>query len=208
MGSRYYHGKGQFCGGNGCPLWSIWTFCRELCRNGLTGRFAVWVVDSGEPKKPKFYCIHQVVSLCPHWRAYWHHLANTIEPSVCDDDVVFCQITLTTCYCFFIIRPRSIIVAVDLIRRSNNCHHYSRDFGHASYAYTKHCTRFHRLLKFLSRKSVSSSTNLVSLCRSIPQYSTQNDNFADLIRKFPVTADNTHRVIGPSHPNWCVWQRV
>ena len=88
----------------------------------------------------------------------------------------------------FIIRPRSIIVAVDLIRRSNNCRRYSRDFGHGSYGYTKHCTRFHRQLKFLSRKRVSSSTNLVSLCRSIPQYSTQNDNFAHLIRNFPVNS--------------------
>jgi len=30
------------------------TFCRELCKNGCTDRFAVWVVDSGEPKEAQF----------------------------------------------------------------------------------------------------------------------------------------------------------
>jgi len=32
--------------------------------------------------------------------AHWRHLANTIEPSMCDGDAVLCQITLTTC-CIF-----------------------------------------------------------------------------------------------------------
>jgi len=27
------------------------TLCRELCKNGLTDRDAVWVVDSGGPKE-------------------------------------------------------------------------------------------------------------------------------------------------------------
>jgi len=31
------------------------------------------------------------------WHQYWRHLANTIEPSVCGDDAVLCQVTLTTC---------------------------------------------------------------------------------------------------------------
>jgi len=30
-----------------CPT----TLCREQCENGLTDRFAVWVVDSGGPKE-------------------------------------------------------------------------------------------------------------------------------------------------------------
>jgi len=29
---------------------------------------------------------------------HWHHLPNTIEPSVCGGDVALCQITLTTCF--------------------------------------------------------------------------------------------------------------
>jgi len=33
----------------------------------------------------------------PYMGAHWHHLANTIEPSVCGGDAVLCQITLTTC---------------------------------------------------------------------------------------------------------------
>jgi len=44
------HGKGQFLG-KGRPLWSIWTVCRELCKNGWTDRDAVWVMDSGGPKE-------------------------------------------------------------------------------------------------------------------------------------------------------------
>jgi len=30
--------------------------------------------------------------------AYWRHLANTVEPSVCASDTALCQITLTCCY--------------------------------------------------------------------------------------------------------------
>jgi len=32
-----------------------------------------------------------------HGAAYWHHLANTIEPSICGGEGTFCQITLSTC---------------------------------------------------------------------------------------------------------------
>jgi len=39
-----YYGKGHI---RACPT----TFCRELCENGSTYRFAVWVVDSGGPKE-------------------------------------------------------------------------------------------------------------------------------------------------------------
>ena len=31
--------------------------------------------------------------------AHWRHLANTIEPSMCDGDVALCQITVTTSCC-------------------------------------------------------------------------------------------------------------
>ena len=34
------------------------------------------------------------------WGAYWHHLANTTEPSMCGGDAALCQITLTTC-CYY-----------------------------------------------------------------------------------------------------------
>jgi len=36
--------------------------------------------------------------------AHWRHLANTIEPSVCGGDAVLCQITLTTCFYYYILR--------------------------------------------------------------------------------------------------------
>jgi len=127
----------QLDGGPG-PLWEgaiFWervaycnleTFCRELCRNGWTDRFAVWFVDSGGPKEaavesysPGGASISDDTLLWPvqkqlnwsicclscgleraevsasstvfarwHQCAHWHHLENTIEPSVCGGDAV------------------------------------------------------------------------------------------------------------------------
>ena len=39
--------------GKGAPIVKYRDFCHELCRNGCTDRFAVWVVDSdsGGPKE-------------------------------------------------------------------------------------------------------------------------------------------------------------
>jgi len=42
--------KGQFWG-KGWSLQSTETFCLELCNNRWTDRFAIWVVDSDEPKE-------------------------------------------------------------------------------------------------------------------------------------------------------------
>jgi len=42
--------RGNF-GGKEEPIVSIETFCRDLCKNGRTYRFAVWIVDSGGPKE-------------------------------------------------------------------------------------------------------------------------------------------------------------
>ena len=33
--------------------------------------------------------------------AYWRHLKNTTEPSICGGDAALCQITLSTCYYYF-----------------------------------------------------------------------------------------------------------
>jgi len=48
-------------------------------------------------KMHRFNRIQQVALICPHWRAQWRNLANTIETSVCCGDVTLCHITLTTC---------------------------------------------------------------------------------------------------------------
>ena len=54
--------------------------------------------------KHKLNNIRQVAPKCRHGRAYWRHLANTIEPSACGgDDTVLCQITLTNCYCLLFV---------------------------------------------------------------------------------------------------------
>jgi len=89
-----------------CTMWILFTrwhqctwrhLCRELCKNGWTHRFAIWIVDWGWPKEAQFNCICQMAPMCPHGKAHWRYLANTIEP-VIGDDAVLCQITLTTCY--------------------------------------------------------------------------------------------------------------
>ena len=33
--------------------------------------------------------------------AYWHHLANAAEPSMCAGNAALCEITLTACYCLY-----------------------------------------------------------------------------------------------------------
>jgi len=57
-------------------------------------------------RKHKFNCIRQVAPMCPPMWAHWHHLANTIEQSVCGGDAVLCQITLSTCSCML---PMSVV---------------------------------------------------------------------------------------------------
>ena len=32
---------------------------------------------------------------------HWRHLPNTTEPSMCSGDAALCQITLTTCSCYY-----------------------------------------------------------------------------------------------------------
>ena len=57
-------------------------------------------------RKHKFNGIRKVAPICPHWRAHWHNLANTTEPSVCSSNVALRQIILTTCYySLYICRP-------------------------------------------------------------------------------------------------------
>jgi len=41
------------------------------------------------------YQLSQVALVCPHARAYWRHLANTIEPSVCGGDMALHQTAFT-----------------------------------------------------------------------------------------------------------------
>jgi len=58
--------------------------------------FGLWTLMGR--RKHKFNRMRQVAPMCPHVKADWRHLANTIEPSVCGGDAVLCQITLTTCF--------------------------------------------------------------------------------------------------------------
>jgi len=37
-----------------------------------------------------------VAPMCPHGKAHWRHLQNTIELPICGPDAALCQITFTT----------------------------------------------------------------------------------------------------------------
>ena len=89
-GAEISHAKGQLLG-KGHARACFLTVCRELCKNGGTDRYTVWVVDWSGPKEA------HVQSYLPGGRAHWCNLVNTIELSVCDGDAALCQITLTTC---------------------------------------------------------------------------------------------------------------
>ena len=47
--------------------------------------------------------------------AHWRHLKNTTEPSMCGGDAVLCQITLTTCYYYFILRLSLCVSTLDVV---------------------------------------------------------------------------------------------
>jgi len=73
------------------------TLCRELCKNGWTDRFAVWVVDSGGLKEA------QVQSYSPGGASAPTREGTLAPPGEYDwtvrlrGDAVLCQINLTIC---------------------------------------------------------------------------------------------------------------
>ena len=83
MGIQIRHRKGQFWGKGAPIVWyrdflSIETFCHDLCKNGCTDQFAVWVVDSGGPKEA------EVTSYSPGGASVrsWDGTLEPPEPSV------------------------------------------------------------------------------------------------------------------------------
>jgi len=62
----------------------------EPCKNGWTDRDAIWVVDSGGPKEACVTWGH----IGAFWRIRLNHLCAAAMWPVC-------QITLTTCYCYY-----------------------------------------------------------------------------------------------------------
>jgi len=76
-GSRYFFGRGNF-GEKKCPLY-VWSlFCHEQCKNGGADRFAVWIVDSGWPKKAQVQLYSQGGANVPPWEG------TLAPPSECD----------------------------------------------------------------------------------------------------------------------------
>jgi len=65
--------------GEGAPIVKYRSFCREMCKNGWTDRFATWVVNS-DRRKHKFNRIRQVAQMCQMgghigvtWRIWLNH---------------------------------------------------------------------------------------------------------------------------------------
>ena len=68
-------GRGTYCKVSGLSAVS----CAKMAEL-INLPFVLWT--SVVRRKHGINCIHQVAPMCPHWRADWRHLANTIEPSV------------------------------------------------------------------------------------------------------------------------------
>jgi len=95
------------------PVWKLLnqSSCHLDCDLEIAqGLSAVSCAETSEPidlpfrlwtwvgrRKHKFNHMPQVAQMCPHGRAHCCHLVNTIEPRICSNDAVLCQITLTTC---------------------------------------------------------------------------------------------------------------
>jgi len=65
--------------------------CCELCKKAepINLPFRLWT-RLGQ-RQHKFSCICHVAPMCQRGRAHWHHVVNTIEPSICGGNVVICQ---------------------------------------------------------------------------------------------------------------------
>jgi len=57
--------QGTILGGRAAIV-SIWTFCRELCKNGWMGRFAAYTVDWGWPKEAQVQSYSPGGANCAH----------------------------------------------------------------------------------------------------------------------------------------------
>jgi len=96
-GSRSPMRRGN-SGGKGRSPVVKYTFCRELCRNSGTDRFAAWVADSGEPKEAQVQSYSPGGANVPTWECILAPPAEYYWTVRCGGDAVFCRITLTTCY--------------------------------------------------------------------------------------------------------------
>jgi len=83
-GAQIPHAEGQLLGERTCPM----TLCHELCKNGSTDRFAVWVVDSGGLKEAQVQSYLPGGDNVPSWE-------DTLAPPG-GGNAVLCQITFTT----------------------------------------------------------------------------------------------------------------
>jgi len=62
--------------------------------------------------------IDQVAPMCPREGAHWSHLANAIEPSVCDSDAALCQIGF---HHLLITRTQLASVYVTALKSTSQC---------------------------------------------------------------------------------------
>ena len=68
--------------------------CSAIVTDRTVQSFGLWTLMGR--RKHGFNRIRQVAPMCPHRRAHWRHLANTIEPFVCKRVTFGC---LATSFC-------------------------------------------------------------------------------------------------------------
>ena len=84
------HWKGQFWR-KGAPIVKYRDFLPWAVQKRLNR--SIWHLGCGLGWKYQFNRIRQVATIFPYGEAYWPHLPNTTEPSICGGDVALCQIT-------------------------------------------------------------------------------------------------------------------
>jgi len=124
----------------------LWGVNRSICRLGCKLEWA-----EGSTSSIVF------VPMCPPMWAYWRHLANTIEPSVCGGDAVLCQITLTTCS--FLSHSSHLFYVLLLLYR---CHRQSVA------AVLFHSSQKYRFFKFCSDYTFRVLSGSVPVARAPP----------------------------------------
>jgi len=67
-------------------------------------RVKVFDEDIADFEVPRDVVMATIVLAFYKMGAHWRHLANTIEPSMCGGDAALCQITLSTCYYYYLLK--------------------------------------------------------------------------------------------------------
>ena len=71
--------------------WRKVAHCGELCKMADPIDLSFWLWARLGIRKHEFNGIRDVAPMCADGTAHCHHMANTIQPSVCRGDAAICQ---------------------------------------------------------------------------------------------------------------------